>query len=171
MVRCASGAINTDTTVFAPSLTTTGVLYFNRGDVMYRAEPKGRDFAAPQPLPFHGSDPGVSSDEHFIVFDDNPGNQPTSDLFVSCRTGRGWTRPSRFLEPVNSKFNEGDPSVSADGHWMYFYSDRYAPAPDRAPRAKPATYAEVEQEAVSNIYNGSRNLYRVELSSLLCTGP
>jgi Tol biopolymer transport system component len=171
MVRCASGAINTDTTVFAPSLTTTGVLYFNRGDVMYRAEPKGRDFAAPQPLPFHGSDPGVSSDEHFIVFDDNPGNQPTSDLFVSCRTGRGWTRPSRFLEPVNSKFNEGDPSVSADGHWMYFYSDRYAPAPDRAPRAKPATYAEVEQEAVSNIYNGSRNLYRVDLSSLSCTGP
>jgi Tol biopolymer transport system component len=163
-----SNAINTDTTVFAPSLTTTGVLYFNRGDVIYRAEPTGSDYAAPQPLPFHGSDPGISSDERFILFDDNPRQQPTSDLFVSCRTASGWTRPSRFLEPINSKFNEGDPWVSADGRWMYFYSDRWTPAPDRAPRPTKATYAEVEQEAVSNIYNGSRNLYRVDLSSFSC---
>lgn len=168
-----SSVINTDTTVFAPSLTTTGVLYFNRGDVIYRAEPKGGggDYAAPQPLPFHGSDPGIASDERFIVFDDNPGQQPTSDLFVSCRTSSGWTRPSRFLEPVNSKFNEGDPWVTADGRWLYFYSDRWLPAPDRAPRPEPVTYAQVEREAVSNIYNGSRNLYRVDLSSFSCPEP
>jgi hypothetical protein len=51
---------------------------------------------------------------------------------------------------------------------LYFYSDRFTPAPDRAPRAARVTYAEVEREVLSNIYNGSRNLYQVDLSSFSC---
>lgn len=161
-------AINTETNAFAPSLTATGILYFNRGDVIYRAEPFDDGFRPPQALPFHGSDPGISPDERFIVFDAVWDQQNHSNLFVSCRLPDGWTQPRRFLEPVNSDSNDGDPSVSPDGHWLFFYSQRAAPAPDRAPRAKRPTYADVEQEAVSDIYNGSRNLYQVDLSSFSC---
>jgi hypothetical protein len=161
--------LNTDTSSFAPSLTTTGVLYFSRGEHMFRAAPAGNGFAPPQALPFPGGDPNISADERFIVFDaDAPSPPGTTDLYVSCRTGDGWTPPSRFLEPVNSTFDEGDPSVSADNHWLYFYSTRFAFGADRTVRTHPATYAEIEREAVTNVYNGSRNLYRVDLSSLSC---
>jgi Tol biopolymer transport system component len=160
--------VNTDTSAFAPSLTAGGVLYFSRGDAIYRAEPVGRAYAAPTALPMHGGDPGISADERFIVFDAAAGDAGNSDLFVSCRTRDGWSAPMRFQEPVNSAANEGDPWVSADGHWLYFYSDRFTPAPDRAPRAARVTYAEVEREVLSNIYNGSRNLYQVDLSSFSC---
>ena len=160
--------INTDSNVFAPSLTATGVLYFNRGDVIFRAEPFGDHFRPPQQLSIHGSDPGISPDERFIVFDDTPPGQDHSSLFISCHMPDGWTRPTRFAEPVNSQANDGDPSVSPDGHWLYFYSQRSAPEPNRAPRPQRATYAEVEQEALSDIYNGSRNLYQVDLTSFDC---
>jgi hypothetical protein len=83
-------------------------------------------------------DPVISADERFMIVDDDQGQHGNSDLFVICRTRDGWTSPSRFAEPVNSKFNEGDPWVSADGHWLYFYSDRNAPAADRAPRVSHA---------------------------------
>jgi hypothetical protein len=159
--------VNTDTSSFAPSLTAKGVLYFSRGDAIYRSEPVGADYAAPQALSFPGGDPNISADERFIIFDADMASG-NSDLFVSCRTSDGWTPPSRFLGPVNSTFNEGDPWISPDGHWLYFYSDRYTTAPDRAPRAQRATYDEIEHEALSNIYNGSRNLYRVDLSSFSC---
>ena len=160
--------INSDSNVFAPSLTATGVLYFNRGDVIYRAEPFSDHFRPPQALPIHGSDPGISPDERFIVFDDTPPGQDHSNLFVSCRQPDGWTPPARFAEPVSSRANDGDPSISPDGHWLFFYSQRSTPDPNRAPRPKRATYAEIEQEALSDIYNGSRNLYQVDLSSFDC---
>ncbi len=159
-------SVNTDTSSFAPSLTSSGTLYFSRGSTIYRAEPAGGGYAAPQALPFPGGDPSIAADERFVVFD-NDGPAGKSNLFVSCRTGDGWASPKRFQAPVNSA-NAGDPWVSADGQRLYFWSDRLTPNPDRAPRPSRATYAEVEQEALSNIYNGSRNLYQVDLTSLDC---
>jgi hypothetical protein len=145
--------------LFAPSMTSTGVLYFSRGDSIYRvAKPGDR----PETLPFAGGDPAVTADERYVVFDNN------GDLYMSCRTTTGWMAPRRFAEPVNSPDDEGDPWVTADGRTMYFYSRRATPAPDRAPRAQRPTYADVLREVTSDIYNGTRNLYTVDVSSLTC---
>ena len=95
-------AVNTDTSAFAPSLTASGELYFSRGDAIYRAAPVGREYGTPTPLPVHGSDPGISADARFIVFDATTGGAGNSDLFVSCRTRDGWAAPMRFQDPVNS---------------------------------------------------------------------
>src|SRR5579859_2404691 len=53
--------------LFAPSLTTTGVLYFSKGDSIYRLAPH----AKPEVLPFPGGDPAIMADESAIVFDNN----------------------------------------------------------------------------------------------------
>lgn len=144
-----------DTTyLFAPSLTTTGIMYFGRGNNMYRLAPGGHE----EVLPFEGGDPAILADESAIVFDNN------GDLFVSCRTATGWGMPKKFDAPINSPDDEGDPWVSADGRTMYFYSKRSTPAPDRSPRSKRPTYAEVLNEVTSDIYNGTRNLYSVGLT-------
>src|SRR5215472_1735495 len=82
-----------DTTyVFAPSLTSSGTLYFGRGDFMYRLAPDGHE----ERLPFEGGDPAILADESAIVFDHN------GDLFVSCRTATGWGTPRKFDPPINS---------------------------------------------------------------------
>ena len=144
-----------DTTyLFAPSLTTSGVLYFGRGDSIYRQAPHGK----PEALPFPGGDPAIMADESAIVFDNNNG-----DLYASCRTSSGWGTPRKFGPPVDSPDEEGDPWISADGRTMYFYSKRSTPAPDRGKRSRAPTYAEVLAEVTSDIYNGTRNLYRVVL--------
>jgi Tol biopolymer transport system component len=161
--------INTDSAEFAPSLTAGGTLYFSRGPTMYRATRDGTGFAAPAPLPLPGGDPAISADERFLLFDaDGTTAGDPGDLFVSCRTATGWTPASRLADPVNSSDEEGDPDISADGRTLYFFSRRLVRSPDRAPRPRPATYAEVEKEALDNIYNGSRNLWQVELAGLSC---
>jgi WD40-like Beta Propeller Repeat len=143
-----------DTTyMFAPSLTTSGVLYFAKGDSIYRLAPHGKAEA----LPFLGGDPAIMADESAIVFDNN------GDLFASCRTSSGWGTPRKFGPPVDSPDEEGDPWISADGRTMYFYSKRSQPAPDRTKRPRMPTYAQVLAEVTSDIYNGTRNLYSVAL--------
>jgi Tol biopolymer transport system component len=115
-----------------------------------------------------GGDPSISPDERMIVFDADGSTAGDTDLFVSCRTALGWDPPRRFAEPVNSRYEEGDPSVSADGRTLYFFSRRIVSSPDRRMRARRATYTDVQREITDNVLNGSRNVYRVELPSSLC---
>lgn len=160
--------INTDTSDFAPSVDGSGALYFSRGEHILRAAPMGARFAAPVPLPFRGGDPAIAPDGNTLIFDGDGGSPGDGDLFVACRTVAGWTAPRSFASPVNSPQEEGDPSLAADGRTMLFFSRRYTPAPDRAPRPRPANYEEVEREAVTDPYNGSRNLFQVMLTPLPC---
>ena len=42
------------------------------------------------------------------------------DIYASQLTGNSWSEPANMGLPVNSKSNEGCPSVSVDGNTMYF---------------------------------------------------
>lgn len=160
--------INTAESEFAPSLSAAGTLYFSRGAHMYRAARRGAGFDAPVALPIDGGDPAIAPDERFLVFDGDGPVSGDADLFVSCQKGDGWSAPSRLASPVSTAQEEGDPSVSADGRTLYFFSRRSTPAPDRAPRQRRATYAQVEREVLGDVYNGSRNLYEIALPPSLC---
>ncbi len=46
------------------------------------------------------------------------------DLFVSRRLKNGWSAPERLPAPVNTKYYESQPSISADGRSLYFVSNR-----------------------------------------------
>ena len=160
--------INSNDFEFSPALTASGVLYFSRGNDILRATPSGTGFDKPVALPFvNGGDPAISSDDRFIVFDADGPTAGDADLYISCRTADGWTPPSRLAEPVSSTFQEGDPAISADGRTLYFFSERRPPS-DRTPRSRRASYAEIVREARENVLNGSRNIYRLDISSFKC---
>lgn len=163
-------SVNTAASEFSPSLGRSGTLYFSRGDSMYRAAPRGTAFETPVQLPLAGGDPAISPDERFLVFDADGPKPGDTDLFVSCRLGGGWSAPSRLADPASTDAEEGDPSIGADGRTLYFFSRRVAPITDRAPRARRATYTEVEREALDDVYNGSRNLYHAVLPRSTCSG-
>lgn len=159
--------INTDTAEFAPSLTASGTLYFSRGDNILLARKEGSGFSAPELFPIQGGDPSIAPDERMIVFDADGVVKGDADLFVSCRTSSGWSPPSRLADPVSSPFEEGDPSINADGHTLTFFSRR-APTVDRAPRSSRPSYAQIHKEAIEDIYNGSRNLFEVDMAGQAC---
>jgi Tol biopolymer transport system component len=159
--------INTDAAEFAPSLTKGGDLYFSRGDSIYVARRSANGFQTPSALPFEGGDPAVASDGSFLVFD-REHTAGDVDLYVSCFVAGKWTTPSHFADSVSSSAEEGDPSISADGKTLYFFSTRFATASVRAPRSARATYRQLEQEAAEVVLNGSRNLYQVDISSMHC---
>ncbi|HER09050.1 MAG TPA: tetratricopeptide repeat protein [Bacteroides sp.] len=46
------------------------------------------------------------------------------DLYVSRKTGEGWSSPLNLGPPLNSRNSEKHPSVSADERVLYFASDR-----------------------------------------------
>ncbi|HEV7703397.1 MAG TPA: hypothetical protein VGO46_03850, partial [Gemmatimonadaceae bacterium] len=164
-----SREIDTGDYEFAPSLTASGDLYFSRGDSIYVARKSASGYQTPAALPFIGGDPAVAADGSFLAFDRErtPGDV---DLYLSCFVAGRWEAPSRLADSVSSRAEEGDPSISADGKTLYFFSTRFATASVRAPRAERATYGALQKEAAEVVLNGSRNLYQVDISSMHCSG-
>ena len=70
-----------------------------------------------------------SQDGLSIVFNSNRGGN--QDLYIAARssTSEGFGIPERLPEPVNTSANEACPTV-ANGHRLYFSSDREDPAYD-----------------------------------------
>jgi Tol biopolymer transport system component len=70
-----------------------------------------------------------SQDGLSIVFNSNRGG--TQDLYIATRssTSGGFGTPERLPEPVNTSANEACPTI-ANGHRLYFSSDRDDPAYD-----------------------------------------
>jgi Tol biopolymer transport system component len=53
---------------------------------------------------------------------DRPGGPGGWNIWMSRRSGTGWGAPT--AAPFNSDANDFDPAFSADGHWVYFFSNR-----------------------------------------------
>ena len=80
--------------------------------------------------------PGIVSSEHVEIrlaaspdgtmllwgSTDRPGGAGGWDIWVSRRTGAAWGPPASAS--FNSAANDFDPAFSADGRWVYFFSNR-----------------------------------------------
>ena len=75
----------------------------------------------------HDTEPSISADGLTLFFDsDRPGGYGSWDIWMVTRasTDDQWLTPVPLGPPVNSVFNEGEPSISADGRMLYLCSDR-----------------------------------------------
>ncbi|UCG59316.1 MAG: MBL fold metallo-hydrolase [Phycisphaerales bacterium] len=80
---------------------------------------------------YSDSDPSLSTDGHSLFFRSNrPGGCGGKDLWLTTRLTEddSWTEPVNLGSTVNSSYDEGDPSISADSLSLYF-SDYTAPRP------------------------------------------
>lgn len=67
-------------------------------------------------------DPTLSSDGVRMVYA-TPGKDATMDLFLRRWDGQAWSEP-RPMRALSSKFEETSPSLTGDGKFLFFASDR-----------------------------------------------
>jgi len=68
----------------------------------------------------------ISADGRLLFFTGcgRPDGLGSCDIYMSVMQNGGWSEPVNLGAPVNTSAWESQPSVSADGHWLYFTSNR-----------------------------------------------
>ena len=99
---------------------------------LYSSQLVGDEWTKPQNLgrplnsPAWDAQPSVTADGNTMYFSSRrPGSiDGSEDIWVSYRSTDGsWTNPHNLGEPVNTRFNERSPFISADGKTLYFSSN------------------------------------------------
>ncbi|MBX2929842.1 MAG: PD40 domain-containing protein [Saprospiraceae bacterium] len=132
-----SDSINTPMPESLPSLTADGgMLVFTRivdrqEDFYYSLRLPDGEWAKAQPVegintPFNEGAQSISADGRTLVFNacNTPDGLGSCDLYISYLKNGRWSRPQNLGEPVNTKWLERQPNLSADGKVIVFSSDR-----------------------------------------------
>ncbi len=99
---------------------------------IYESRLVGDQWTKPQPLghPLNSTvwdaNPSVTADGMTMYFSSRrPGSiEGSEDIYVSYKNTDGsWSVPRNLGEPVNTRFNERSPFISADGKTLYFSSN------------------------------------------------
>jgi hypothetical protein len=132
-----------------PTVATNGNLYFwsdrpvdKNGGSLYRSRFRDGEYQPPERLgpPINSEEwssvqPFVAASEDYLIYvmygrpDEKIAvGSPVyirGDLYVSFRkTDGSWDEPVHLPSPINTAAAEASPSVSPDGKWLFFVSDR-----------------------------------------------
>ena len=168
--------INSSDSVFSPSISGDGSLYFMKPDSaggvfhLYRSQWRAGEFQAPQRLSFSNGEPGdfdpaVAADESFLVFSSTrPPAQPSkTGLFLVVRKGDDWGEPVPLSEKLGDDVYGIEAKLSPEGRTLYFTNNRAQPVtfPKRPDTARDSLHA---MEA----WNGpQRKIWQVDLTPVL----
>lgn len=127
-----------------PTLTRDGTLYYVAdypalgGEGLYRAQFMDGAYQTPERLDWFVNDgqvvdvePFVSPDERFVLLysagrsDNLTPDGKLGDIYVSFRDDQGqWSAPQNVGQPVNSTAEESTPTLSPDGQYLFWASNR-----------------------------------------------
>jgi len=154
------------------SISLAGNLYFSSprlggmgGDDIFVSEFVNGGYAEPENIgtsvntALHEADPFIAPDESYLVFVKADTRAGTFDLWVSFRSADGfWTQARTLGGQVNSGAKDLLPTVSSDGRYLFFSSERVVDTP---PRDRHLTYDE-KIETLNSPGNGSGDIYWVD---------
>jgi Tol biopolymer transport system component len=108
----------------------------------------------------HEVDPFIAPDESYLIFaSDRPGGYGEADLYICFRQSDGtWPKAQNMGPSINTKTGELCPSVSPDGKYLFFSSNRSL-YPNYS--ETPITYAEKER-ILNSPGNGNPDIYWVD---------
>jgi Tol biopolymer transport system component len=171
------------------SVAADGTLYFSSNRAggkgsfdLYRSRLVAGRYGEPENLgelnsAAYEGQPCIAPDQSFIVFtaigrDDalhGEGVQyPRGDLYLSVRGASGaWSAPRNLGVPINSPAAESNPSLSPDGKWLFFTSER---SPFTVPMPHRIS-ARALMAQLRTTLSGSGNIYRIAASTLRRAAP
>lgn len=131
-----SGVINTDKIESSPSLTKKGDILFSRSgsNAFYLASKKGKSYSEPVKIlndkynkQFVNITPFINKEGSVLLFGsvNRSDGFGASDLYVSfIEKGGTWSDPINLGDKINTSANERFPSLSPDGRFLFFVSNR-----------------------------------------------
>lgn len=171
------GALNDGAMIYNPSVTAGGDIYFSahRPDSgaayqIYVVHPQGRGYSAPKRVELgdptrNRMDPAIDPRGRFLIYAGDEGDSlGRADLYIAFRQADGrWGKPERLPGGVNSSALENAPSLGAHFGELYVASNRRDPMDF----PKPADDIASLQQRLQGPLNGSRNLWRFDISDVL----
>lgn len=176
-------SINTAKNDTNPAVAADGTMYFasDRDSApgyshIYQARLTNGHYERPEKLgpEINSGDaeinPYISRDQKILIFASyrkdalaGGGNRyARADLYVSINRDGHWT-PARHLEHgINTTASEGNPTMSPDGNWFYFTSER---SPFEVPMKQKVMTASWKDRHHA-IENGVGNIYRIPVEAL-----
>lgn len=135
--------INSELEEYAPALTIDGnVLYFTKRDGtlhfyhqnedIYFSQKRENDWTPSRSIgpPINTAENegafSISADGKYIFFTacNRSGGLGQCDIWLTFNKGMQWVQPMNIGKPINSKHWESQPSISADGKYLFFTSNR-----------------------------------------------
>jgi len=117
-----------------PKISPDGnVLYFSLGRdrnvATYFSTRTADGWSVPTPLPinlqsFPTGAPHTQDGKTLYFSSIRPGGLGEADIYVCENSNGQWTNPVNLGPPVNTKYMESEPFISADGNTLYFASTR-----------------------------------------------
>ena len=169
------GALNDGAMIYNPSVAANGDIYFSahRADSgkayqIYVARDHGH--AAPERLPLgdlahNRMDPAVDPAGRFLLYAGNEGDAlGSADIYIVFRRpDGGWDKPEHLGGDVNSRALENAPSLGPAFGELFVSSARR----DEVHFPKSRDDAASLQRRLQSPLNGSRNLWRFDISGVL----
>lgn len=171
--------INTPNHELSPIVTRNGSLYFlsSTSSNMMRAVTQGDGWLSPESVgepnePGSGEISGyVDPDERFMIVAVTgrkdalltvEGIYPRADLYIRERKNDKWGPLKHLPPPINSKAEEMTPTITPDGKYMLFMSERGDFTEHGTGRQ---IFAELER-SLRNVGNGLGDIYIVDIQTL-----
>jgi hypothetical protein len=169
------GALNEGAMIYNPSVAANGDIYFSahRADSgkayqIYVAREHGH--AAPERLPLgelahNRMDPAVDPAGRFLLYAGDEGDAlGRADIYIVFRQPDGhWGKPEHLGGEVNSRALENAPALGPAFGELFVASNRRDEVGFPKPRDDEATL----QQRLQSPLNGSRNLWRFDISAVL----
>lgn len=171
-------SVNRGSTIFAPSITADGSVYFMEPDRqtgkfrLFRSQFRDRTYQSAEPVSFSdGSstdvDPAVAPDESFIVFGSGRAPAQGMDLFIAFRKEDRWDTPIHLGSDVNSAGSDAEARLSPDHLTLYFSSERTVPV--HFPRTREQAGRDLQR--LQSWDNGQYNIWSISLKPWLDERP
>jgi len=150
--------VNTDATEIFVSLTDEGTLYFRRSSDtsrdIYRAKPKDGGFLPAEKIQGLGlekvGNPMIAKDESYLILSVAVEGS-AGELFISFPDGDHWTPAINMGPSVNTMYAEFAPSISPDGKYLFFTSERPGMLAETPEGRPPGDIYQIELREIDGI--------------------
>jgi len=172
--RNLGAPVNSDARDLSPCVTADGTLYFNSNRSgsatthtmdIFRAPLREGGYDVPEKmgalldLDYDNFEPAVPADGSYMVLvaTKGPDGLGGFDLYVAFRLeGDRWSKPRNLGPSINTRYNEHFPTLSPEGRYLFFVSDRIA----ELEATTRLSYARI-QEITASPQNGNADIYWV----------
>lgn len=171
------GALNDGAMIYNPSVAANGDIYFSahRPDAgkfyqIYVVHRAGQGYTTPErvdlgDIEHNRMDPCIDPRGRFILYAGNEGDSlGSADIYIAFRQADGrWSKPEHLGGDVNTSSLENAPTLGPHFGELYVSSNRQ----DDVSFPKKRDDIDSLQKRLSSALNGSRNLWRADISSVL----